>query len=87
MLLSVDSHFLLTAPVCSSLTSFFTGGDSSNKNLLACWFDSTKYLLYIYGFDKDLMLSSVSSTGSVEIEIMVTGFSNPPISFPASDFT
>ncbi|OMJ93406.1 hypothetical protein SteCoe_3649 [Stentor coeruleus] len=85
--LIVDSHFTLNNPICQSLVGFFVGVDSQDSSLLSCVFDNEEYKLYIYGFNEDLVLAITSSTGSAEVSILITGFINPPSSYPASDFT
>lgn len=85
--LTVDSHFTLNDPICQSLVGFFIGVDDQDPSLLSCVFDNEQYKLYIYGFNEDLVLAITSSTGSAEVSILITGFKNPPASYPASDFT
>lgn len=83
--ISVDSHFTLTSPKCTSEYEYFTGVDD-DLTVISCTFDSSLSLLYLYGLNVDIDLAVISSTGSLPMSFKVSGFTNPSINYPASDF-
>ena len=85
--LHVDSNFPLVSPTCTSGVPYLAGSDITSPSSISCWYDPTVSLLYIYGLSQDITVDLLSSTGAVPMNLQITGFTNPSISYPASDFT
>lgn len=82
----IDHHFVLKVEECYSQVSFIGGHSSSDPSLLECEYVESEGFLYIYGLSNDLIISEVSTTGSVDVSLLVGTFITPEAAYPASDF-